>query len=176
VLKLHSRKAPHQLAVLMIAALILTACANAFQVTNSFEVKAEAGALGGGGGCSGDVFVASHELVFSSAGAPAKAKGIFLRDFWCANGPVAISIEGKSYVLEPIEVSKSQDFFEKTGLHPAYENSRQKLVVKLVLVEHLRSVLDPATDCVTQYNRLAVAIQFRGLTQSLDGFTGGGCP
>jgi hypothetical protein len=174
--KLACQKAVERLAISMIAAVLLSACASSFQVTNSFDVSAEAGALGGGGGCSGDVFVATQERIFSASGTPSKATGIFLRDFWCANGPVAISIEGKSYVLEPVEASKSPDFFQKTGLHPVYENSRQKLVVKLALVERLKSVLDPATECVTRYNKLAVNIQFKGAMQNLIGFTGGGCP
>ncbi len=175
MLKLHSQEKAWHLSATLIAAVTLLACATGFQVTDSFAVNAEVDS-GGGGGCSGDVFVATEELVLTASGSPAKAKGIFLRDFWCANGPVAISLEGKKYVLEPVEASKSPDFFRQTGLHPVYENSRQKLVLKLALVKPLRAVLDPATDCVTRYNKLAVTIQFKGLTQSFDGFTGGGCP
>lgn len=156
---------------------VLPACATSFSLTSEFSTPAEPGARGGGGGCSGDSYLAWRPMPLDSNGKlVAEPSAVFARDFWCADGPIAVSINGKSYVVEPAASELNRRFFESTGFRDAYSDTRQGLRVNLRHLETIREVADKATDCVTRYSKVEVSISFAGTAQTFIGYTGGGCP
>ena len=159
-----------------VATFALLGCATDFKITHVFDKNAERVQSRGGGGCAGDSFIASHEIDVGSNGKPQANSNVFIRDFWCADGPVAISLNGSFYVIEPVEKNISSEFFRLTGFHSSYANSEAVLRVELKNPQLLRSVVHAATDCTVHYYKVEVMVHFQGVRKVMMGYTGGGCP
>jgi hypothetical protein len=138
-----------------------------FSITDDFSNPV--GKAGGGGGCAGDFYI-SKEIVFSNdSEQEPRPIAVFIRDPRCEAGPVEISIDNRSYLIEPTGK-------HLLGFSSAYKNAQEGIRVSIRHIRTIRKTYDKDTDCTTRYRQVAVTVQFRGMKKTLTGFVGGGCP
>jgi hypothetical protein len=155
-----------------------------FELTNVFEI--------GGGGCIGETRIYedadTRQAMFGSgvlsptSGPKSRAEWLlfnrtlatsrkyFLETIGCGTDRVAISLDGKAYVLDQLRIRYLGAPVTYVGDEEGSPNAR---------IEHvslLYSVYFQDTECTQRFDRVRVHINFKGAKRVVSGIATAGCP
>jgi hypothetical protein len=171
-----------KIAVLCFISENLAAASEPFSLTSKFDI--------GGGGCVGETRIYDELVILSeknkrnaNPGSSLKI-GInwealdnrlsssiryFLTTVGCGADQVAISIDGKAFVLDAHQLE------ELGSAATYYSDTAPNLRVRIETVEVLHSLHIKETECTKFFKKVRVRIEFRGRSRTVAGTSIGGC-